>query len=85
MVADPALAEALRADHLAYIRLRDELMSPGARDGLARSGYAGVLSRRGVGGISDFSRIRCLHTWYGAHLVLPNTVGAMLDDWWQSR
>jgi hypothetical protein len=83
--ADQALQEALREDHLAYIRLREEFMSPEAREGLARSGYSGVLARRGVGGIADFSRIRCLHTWYAAHLVLPNTVGAMLDDWWRDE
>lgn len=83
--ADEALQDALREDHLAYIRLREELMSPAAREGLARAGYGGVLSRRGVGGIADFSRIRCLHTWYAAHLVQPNTVGALLDAWWREQ
>ena len=38
--------------------------------------------RQGIGGIGDFKRIRCFHTWYAAHLVAPNTVGAMLDTWW---
>ncbi|MGB1141615.1 MAG: DUF501 domain-containing protein [Halioglobus sp.] len=83
--ADPGLQDAMREDHLAYIRLRDEYMSGEVRQALAASGYEGVLARRGVGGIADFSRIRCLHTWYGAHLVLPNTIGAMLDEWWAAQ
>lgn len=83
--ADPALQAALREDHLAYIRLREKCMSPEVREGLARAGYGDVLARRGVGGIADFSRIRCLHTWYAAHLVLPNTVGGMLDAWWREQ
>ena len=34
---------------------------------------------------SEINRIRCLHTWYAAHLVVPNTIGAMLDDWWREQ
>ena len=83
--ADPELQEAMRRDHLAYIALRNERMTDEVREGLAASGFAGVLDRRGVGGIADFTRIRCLHTWYGAHLVLPNTVGAMLEAWWTEQ
>ena len=41
-----------------------------------------VLQARGVGGIADFTRIRCLHTWYAAHLVVPNTIGRLLDEHW---
>jgi len=82
---EPELQASLRADHLDYIRLRDELMTGEVREALARSGFSGVLERRGVGGISDFTRIRCLHTWYGSHLVVPNTVGMLLDDWWKEQ
>ena len=38
--------------------------------------------RASIGGIADFSRIRCLHTWYAAHLVVPNTIGGLLDRHW---
>ena len=31
-----------------------------------------ALDERGIGGISEPTRIRCLHTWYAAHLVTPN-------------
>ncbi len=82
--ADQLLRDALDRDHLAYIKLRDQCMSAAVRAGLQSLGFADVLAARGVGGIADFGRIRCLHTWYAAHLVVPNTVGRMLDEHWQN-
>jgi hypothetical protein len=79
---DPALQQALRDDHLAYIAMREQYMAPDTRRELEALGFGEVLARRGVGGIADFTRIRCLHTWYAAHLVTPNTIGAMLDAHW---
>ena len=78
----PALQEAMAQDHRAHIALRDSFVSPDCRQRLQELGFGAVLAGRGIGGIADFSRIRCLHTWYGAHLVVPNTVGRLLDDWW---
>ena len=39
-----------------------------------------ALDERGIGGISEPTRIRCLHTWYAAHLVTPNTIGQLVDE-----
>jgi hypothetical protein len=83
--ADTALQNSMREDHLSYINLREKFMSPLIRRRLGELGYQAVLDKKGIGGIADFSRIRCLHTWYGAHLVVPNTVGGMLDAWWQEQ
>lgn len=47
-------------------------------------GYSQVFIERGIGGIADFQRIRCLHTYYAAHLVEPNAIGGMLEDYWRS-
>jgi hypothetical protein len=80
--ADGKLRAAMRRDHLVHIALRNACMAPPVRQRLATLGFAGALERRGIGGIADFSRVRCLHTWYAAHLVVPNTVGQMLDAWW---
>jgi uncharacterized protein len=80
--ADLELQRSMREDHHAHIALREELMKPAVRLRLRALGFSAALANRGIGGIANFTRIRCLHTWYGAHLVVPNTVGAMLDDWW---
>ena len=80
--ADEGLRESMTADHNAYIALRNEYMEEKERQSLQELGYYEVLQARGVGGIADFTRIRCLHTWYGAHLVKPNTIGKLLDGYW---
>ena len=77
------LQRSMRDDHEAYIALRDSYLRPDIRQRLEALGFSEALVNKGVGGIGDFTRIRCLHTWYGAHLVEPNTVGRMLDDLWR--
>ncbi len=76
------LSERVRRDHLAHIALRWQFLSPAERADIRRKGYAATLLNKGVGGIADFTRIRCLHTWYAAHLVVPNTIGAMIEASW---
>ncbi len=80
--ADPRLQASMRADHEAHIRLRDSYLAEDDRGALQAAGFADVLQERGIGGIADFTRIRCLHTWYASHLVVPNTIGGLLDRHW---
>ena len=80
---DPELQCSMRDEHQAYIKLREDYMTPEIRQRLAALGFDKVFDSKGIGGIADFSRIRCLHTWYGAHLVAPNTVGRLLDEYWR--
>lgn len=82
---EPNLQRGMHDDHKAYIALRDAFMRPEVRQRLDLLGFGEALVKKGVGGIADFTRIRCLHTWYGAHLVKPNTVGTMLDSWWRLK
>lgn len=83
--ADPLLQGQMRADHRAHIALRDSYISSANRQRLEALGFGSVLSQRGIGGIADATRIRCLHTWYAAHLIAPNTVGGLLEQWWRER
>jgi len=82
---DEGLRSRMRGDHLAHIALRRGYMSPSIRRRLRQLEYRDVFADKGIGGIADFTRVRCLHTWYAAHLVVPNTVGRMLDEWWQAQ
>ena len=83
--AEPHLQNSMRVDHLAHIALRDRCIPSLVRLRLKELGFAEALVNKGIGGIADFTRIRCLHTWYGAHLVVPNTVGGLLDEWWHQN
>jgi hypothetical protein len=81
---DEGLKNGMLSDHQAHIALRNAHMSESVETQLRSSNYYDVLQSRGIGGIADFGRIRCLHTWYAAHLVVPNTIGNMLDRYWVS-
>ncbi|MEZ5572676.1 MAG: DUF501 domain-containing protein [Halioglobus sp.] len=81
--ADQQIQVRMHADHVAHIALRDQYMDIAVRRRLQQLGYSDAFAGRGIGGIANFTRIRCLHTWYGAHLVVPNTVGVMLEEWWR--
>ena len=81
--ADPQLHNSMREDHLAHIALREDYMTPQIRRRLGELNFSEVFASKGIGGIADFKRIRCLHTWYAAHLVVPNTVGRLLEDYWR--
>ncbi|MBT8138204.1 MAG: DUF501 domain-containing protein [Gammaproteobacteria bacterium] len=73
--------EALAADHLAHAALRESLLLPAERLVLEQHGYLEGLLARGIGGVANFSRIKCLHAFYAAHLVQANMVG----DWIAQR
>lgn len=77
------LQAAMVQDHQRYIALRQSYISDPQRQQIHQLGFQEVLATRGIGGIADFQRIRCLHTYYAAHLVESNTVGCLLDDYWR--
>ena len=79
---DPALQGSMVKDHQAHIILRNSYMTQAIEAQLRSGKYYEILQQRGIGGIADFGRIRCLHTWYAAHLVVPNTIGGLLDQHW---
>ena len=81
--SDVGLRQAMAQDHASHIALRAQYITPREQQRLQQLGMAEVLAQRGIGGIADFTRIRCLHTWYAAHLVVPNTIGALLEEWWR--
>lgn len=82
---DAALQASMRRDHADHIRKRAGFMTQAQRERIGALGFSAVFEQKGIGGISDFTRIRCLHTWYAAHLVTPNTVGGILDSWWAEQ
>ncbi|MFK7828463.1 MAG: DUF501 domain-containing protein [Congregibacter sp.] len=79
---DAELLAAMTADHARHIALRESYVPDADRRFLEEKRQWSALAERGIGGIADRQRIRCLHTWYAAHLVVPNTVGNLLDARW---
>lgn len=82
--ADPKLQQAMARDHLAHVQLRNSHISKAIKAELEALNFYDVLQSRGIGGIEDPARIRCLHTWYGSHLVVSNTIGTLLEEHWSA-
>ena len=77
--ASDDLQASMIADHQQFIRLRDVNMTADIKARLVEQNYYDALQKRGIGGIANFIRIRCLHTYYASHRVVPNTIGRWLD------
>ena len=82
--SSPELQQQMILDHQSYIDLRQSYITPEQQQLITALGFDDVLKVRGIGGIADFQRIRCLHTYYAAHLNQANAVGRLLDDYWLS-
>ena len=78
--ASTALQQAMNDDHARHREERLRFLSDAERQLLKEKGMQAALDERGIGGISEPTRIRCLHTWYAAHLVMPNTIGQLVDE-----
>ena len=59
---DVALRNLMLRDHSNHIKLRDDYLTADERAYLLRTGYIEVLEKKGIGGISNPERIRCLHS-----------------------
>ena len=77
---NPKMQEQLKEDNTRYISLRNEYMSNETKDKLKELNYYEHLQKIGIGGISNFSKVRCLHMQYAFHLVSKNMIGSILDE-----
>ncbi|MEM1097759.1 MAG: DUF501 domain-containing protein [Planctomycetota bacterium] len=82
---DAALASDLAADHGRYASARWAMLTEAERDFVAERGWVQALRDRGVGGVEDASKIKCLHA-HVAHALSDraadaekiNAVGALV-------
>ncbi len=74
------LRSRMREDHALYRDARDRFMTLEEKQFLEAGGMMSAFTERGIGGIVDPDRVRCLHTWYAAHWVQPNSIGGLIDD-----
>ncbi|KPQ21918.1 MULTISPECIES: DUF501 domain-containing protein [unclassified Halomonas] len=76
---EPDFLAAYQQSHRDYVETRWALMSEAQRAEVAERGYTDVLTKRGIGGISNWHQVRCLHTQYAHHLCGNNVIGQWLD------
>jgi hypothetical protein len=75
---DEALRKRYYKNHRDYIKERWRLLSEEDKDLLQKKGLAQVL-KKGIGGIEDFNRLKCLHLHYAHHLARENVIGEWLE------
>jgi len=80
VAADGELEQALDAAHERVIRDRLALLTAEDREALERRGMISSLSERGIGGIRDRARIKCLHLHVATELASADPVGAIVLD-----
>ena len=76
---DEALKAQFFVNHQQYVQQRQREMLAEDRDFIERRGFSELFERYGIGGISQWDKVRCLHMQYGPHLVDGNVIGALLD------
>jgi len=81
LASDPGLASRLEAAREAYVRRRLSLLSQGELRDLQERGILTSLSEKGIGGIAERGRIKCLHLHVAHALVAENPIGEIvLED-----
>lgn len=71
----PAMCTEHKFNHLYYMHLRRLAL----RSYWVPACYKDSLYNTGIGGIRNFSEIKCLHLHYAYHLVTPTLVGKLVD------
>lgn len=78
MIAESDLRAAMQSAHQRYCRQRDRLLSPGEIATLEADGTMVGLSERGIGGLSDWDRLKCLHLQVAHELGDENAIGRIV-------
>lgn len=74
------LANHIRLDHMRHAALREKTLIDEERDALRDLGMLEEFNAKGIGGVADLNRLRCLHMHFAAHQVIPNWVGSRMES-----
>ncbi len=80
LAREPEARAEIEADHDAYIAERWALTTEAERAGLIAAGHAASLLERGIGGIRDRRRVKCLHLHVAHHLMRGSLIGRWVDE-----
>lgn len=83
--ADSELLERYKKNHLSYIDDRMQFLKEDGLENTLTDHLKESLMNRGIGGIQDFSKVRCLHMHYAHHLVKENVIGELIDEFFDLK
>lgn len=79
IVGDDDLREGLFDDHRAYIEERWNELSAQDQQWIRDQRLTDVFLERGIGGILNWTSVKCLHLHYAHHLARANVLGAWIE------
>lgn len=81
---DAQLLERYLQNHRDYVATREHQMSREQRQRIAQLGFAELFQHYGIGGISQWDKVRCLHMQYAHYLCGSgdnrNVIGARMEQ-----
>jgi uncharacterized protein len=77
---DEELKMKLKQNHLQYIEKRWSYFVKEHNLDSILPVYQDSLKEKGIGGLSKFDRVRCLHMHYAHYLVDGNSIGELLEE-----
>lgn len=80
LATDERLRQEYHRNHRDYITERWATLDGADRAVIEEKGLAEALRKRGIGGIADWERIKCLHLHYAHHLARGTTIGRWMED-----
>ena len=80
LAEDEQLQQEYHQNHRDYIAERWKALSAEDRALLEKRGLAPALMERGIGGIADRNRVKCLHLHYAHHLAWGNAIGRWVEN-----
>jgi hypothetical protein len=80
LAEDERLRQEYYQNHRDYIAERWAALTEEDKALIEREGLTQVLKERGIGGLADWSKIKCLHLHYAHHLARGNIVGRWVEN-----
>ena len=77
---DQELRDAFYVNHQQYVKDRWLAMVPSDQARLEHLGFIKLFDQYGIGGISQWDKVRCLHMQYAHHLCSDNVIGQLMDQ-----
>lgn len=80
ILEDHDLRAAFYQNHQQYVRNRWQEMVPEDKERLEQLGFIKLFDQYGIGGISQWDKVRCLHMQYAHYLCGENVIGQLMDQ-----
>jgi len=78
LALDSELAAGMILAHRRYVETRQALLEPEEHRLLVEQGMNQALSERGIGGLADRTRLKCLHLHVAHELADENAIGVIV-------